>query len=96
MPSLKNTDTKAPKKADRSDLEDRIGKLYIKLRKLQGLDAAGKDSTIRSVFTGVNPMGCFVKAWKVPTQEESSHDFLWRIHKHMPPSGMIHIFNCSH
>jgi len=112
MPSLKNTDTKAPKKADRPDLEDRTEKLYIKLRKLQyklyknnknsvlivlqGLDAAGKDSTIRSVFSGVNPMGCFVKAWKVPTEEEFSHDFLWRIHKHVPPSGMIHIFNRSH
>ena len=112
MPPLKNTDTKAPKKPDRSDLEDRTEKLYIKLRKLQhklyknnknsvlivlqGLDAAGKDSTIRSVFSGVNPMGCFVKAWKVPTEEEFSHDFLWRIHEHVPQSGMIHIFNRSH
>ena len=96
MPPLKNTDTKAPKKADRDELEFKTELLYKKLQGiqhglyknkkhsvliiLQGLDAAGKDSTIRSVFTGVNPMGCFVKAWKVPTPEEFSHDFLWRIH----------------
>jgi PPK2 family polyphosphate:nucleotide phosphotransferase len=112
MPPLKNTDTKAPKKADRSELEEQTRALYKKLQSiqhslyknkkksvlivLQGLDAAGKDSTIRSVFTGVNPMGCFVKPWKVPTAEEFSHDFLWRIHEHAPPTGMIHIFNRSH
>ena len=63
---------------------------------LQGVDTAGKDSTIKKVFTGINPMGCDVKSWKVPTAEERQYDFLWRIHRHVPPKGMIHIFNRSH
>ncbi len=63
---------------------------------LQGLDAAGKDGLIRKVFSEVNPMGCRVTAFKKPTEEESSHDFLWRIHRHTPSKGMIQIFNRSH
>jgi polyphosphate kinase 2 (PPK2 family) len=63
---------------------------------LQGLDASGKDGAIKKVFAGVNPMGCTVKPFKVPSAEEASHDFLWRIHQHTPAKGMIQIFNRSH
>jgi PPK2 family polyphosphate:nucleotide phosphotransferase len=69
---------------------------YSLLVILQGLDASGKDGAIKKVFTGVNPMGCTVKPFKVPTAEETSHDFLWRIHQHTPAKGMIQIFNRSH
>jgi PPK2 family polyphosphate:nucleotide phosphotransferase len=63
---------------------------------LQGRDASGKDGTIRSVFTGVNPQGVVVTTFKVPTEEEGRHDFLWRIHRRVPPRGMFGIFNRSH
>jgi PPK2 family polyphosphate:nucleotide phosphotransferase len=63
---------------------------------LQGLDAAGKDGTIRHVMSGVNPQGCRVTSFKKPTSEELAHDFLWRIHKAVPPTGDIGIFNRSH
>ena len=63
---------------------------------LQGMDASGKDGVIRDVFTNMNPQGVYVKSFKVPTEEELSHDFLWRVHHHAPPKRMIHIFNRSH
>ena len=63
---------------------------------LQGMDAAGKDGTIEHVFHGVNPQGCQVTGFKVPTPEELDHDFLWRVHKAVPRRGMIGIFNRSH
>jgi PPK2 family polyphosphate:nucleotide phosphotransferase len=63
---------------------------------LQGLDAAGKDGTIRHVMAGVNPQGCRVTSFKTPTSQELAHDFLWRIHKAVPPIGDIGIFNRSH
>ncbi|HVB85140.1 MAG TPA: polyphosphate kinase 2 family protein [Candidatus Dormibacteraeota bacterium] len=63
---------------------------------LQGRDAAGKDGTIRHVMSGVNPQGCRVTSFKQPTSEELAHDFLWRIHKAVPPIGDIGIFNRSH
>jgi PPK2 family polyphosphate:nucleotide phosphotransferase len=63
---------------------------------LQGLDASGKDGTIRHVFTGVNPQGCHVTSFKAPTPNELAHDFLWRVHAECPPRGMIGIFNRSH
>ena len=63
---------------------------------LQGLDASGKDGTIRHVFTGVNPQGCRVTSFKAPTPLELAHDFLWRIHAECPARGMIGIFNRSH
>lgn len=63
---------------------------------LQGLDASGKDGLIANVFSGLNPLGCSVFAYKAPTEDELAHDFLWRIHKNTPPRGMIHIFNRSH
>jgi PPK2 family polyphosphate:nucleotide phosphotransferase len=63
---------------------------------LQGMDTAGKDGTIRHIFSGVNPQGCDVTAFKVPTPLEARHDFLWRAHAAVPPRGMIGIFNRSH
>lgn len=63
---------------------------------LQAMDAAGKDSTIRRVFSGINPQGIRVTSFKAPSSEELAHDFLWRIHKETPRKGMIGIFNRSH
>ncbi len=63
---------------------------------LQGMDTAGKDGTIRGIFDGVNPQGCNVASFKVPTPLELKHDFLWRVHPFAPARGMIGIFNRSH
>jgi PPK2 family polyphosphate:nucleotide phosphotransferase len=63
---------------------------------LQGMDTAGKDGTIRHIFSGINPQGCQVASFKVPTPLEARHDFLWRCHQQIPPRGMIGIFNRSH
>jgi PPK2 family polyphosphate:nucleotide phosphotransferase len=63
---------------------------------LQGIDAAGKDSTVKHVFSGTNPQGVRVYTFKEPTPEEAAHDFLWRYHQDAPARGMIHIFNRSH
>lgn len=63
---------------------------------LQGLDASGKDGTIEHVMHGVNPQGCQVTSFKVPTEEELAHDYLWRVHKAVPRRGYIGLFNRSH
>src|SRR5919107_57859 len=63
---------------------------------LQGIDAGGKDGTIRHVLTGLNPQGVHVTSFKVPEGEERRHDYLWRIHKAVPEFGQIGIFNRSH
>jgi PPK2 family polyphosphate:nucleotide phosphotransferase len=63
---------------------------------LQGIDAAGKDSSVKHVFRGTNPQGVRVYTFKEPTSEEAAHDFLWRYHQDAPPQGMIHVFNRSH
>jgi PPK2 family polyphosphate:nucleotide phosphotransferase len=63
---------------------------------LQGMDTSGKDGVIRVVFEGVNPQGVRVAGFKVPTEEELDHDFLWRVHKQVPGRGEIVIFNRSH
>ncbi|MBU3656646.1 MAG: polyphosphate kinase 2 family protein [Rhodocyclaceae bacterium] len=63
---------------------------------LQGLDAAGKDGTIKHVLGMMNPQGCTVTGFKQPTPLELRHDFLWRIHPHVPGKGEIAIFNRSH
>lgn len=63
---------------------------------LQAIDAGGKDGTIRHVMRGINPQGCRVTSFKVPTPEERDHDFLWRVHRHVPAKGFIGIFNRSH
>ncbi|KAB2319552.1 polyphosphate kinase 2 family protein [Betaproteobacteria bacterium SCN1] len=63
---------------------------------LQAMDTAGKDSTIRHVFQGVDPLGVNVSGFKAPTPEEAAHDFLWRVHRRVPGAGEIAIFNRSH
>lgn len=63
---------------------------------LQAMDTAGKDSTIRSVTSGINPQGCRVYSFKVPSANELAHDFLWRVHAQVPRKGHIGIFNRSH
>lgn len=63
---------------------------------LQGTDTSGKDGVIRKVLSGVDPVNCRVTAFKQPSVEELSHDFLWRIHRAVPPRGDVGIFNRSH
>lgn len=63
---------------------------------LQGRDAAGKDGTINHVLSSMNPQGCTVTGFKVPSKEEAAHDFLWRYHQHAPAKGQVAIFNRSH
>jgi PPK2 family polyphosphate:nucleotide phosphotransferase len=72
--------------------DDRFAVLFV----FQAMDAGGKDSTIRSVFTGVNPAGFQVSSFKAPSHEERDHDFLWRIAKRLPERGRIGVFNRSH
>ncbi|UCF15867.1 MAG: polyphosphate kinase 2 family protein [Phycisphaerales bacterium] len=63
---------------------------------LQAMDAGGKDGTIRHVMGPLNPQGVKVVSFKAPTEEELSHDFLWRVHPHAPRTGEIRVFNRSH
>jgi PPK2 family polyphosphate:nucleotide phosphotransferase len=63
---------------------------------LQAMDAGGKDGTIHHVMSAMNPQGCSVVGFKVPTAEELAHDYLWRIHKQTPRKGQITVFNRSH
>jgi PPK2 family polyphosphate:nucleotide phosphotransferase len=63
---------------------------------LQGIDAAGKDGTVKHVMSGFNPAGVFVASFKVPNATEAAHDYLWRIHQQAPPKGGVAIFNRSH
>jgi len=63
---------------------------------LQGRDAAGKDGTINHVLGAMNPQGCTVTGFKVPSKEEAAHDFLWRYHRATPGTGQVGIFNRSH
>ena len=63
---------------------------------LQGMDASGKDGTVNHVFTALSPQGATVTGFKQPTPAERAHDFLWRIHPHVPALGEIAIFNRSH
>jgi PPK2 family polyphosphate:nucleotide phosphotransferase len=69
---------------------------YALLLIFQAVDAAGKDSTIRAVMSGVNPAGCQVYSFKQPTSEELDHDFLWRTSRCLPERGRIGIFNRSY
>src|SRR5262245_24744473 len=62
----------------------------------QAMDAAGKDSVIKHVMSGINPQGCQVTSFKQPSSEEMDHDFLWRCQKALPERGRIGIFNRSH
>jgi PPK2 family polyphosphate:nucleotide phosphotransferase len=96
---------KAEGKARLDELRERLAelqnRLYAEARRsvvlvLQGLDASGKDGVIRSVFRGMNPQGCRVVSFRVPTVTELAHDYLWRVHAALPARGEIGIFNRSH
>jgi PPK2 family polyphosphate:nucleotide phosphotransferase len=80
------------------DLQDRLWAEATRavLVVLQGIDAAGKDGTIHKVMEAFNPQGCPVTAFKVPSTDELAHDYLWRVHQHVPRKGEIGIFNRSH
>ena len=77
---------------DRLYAQDRWGVLLI----FQAMDAAGKDSAIKHVMSGINPQGCQVYSFKGPSAEELDHDFLWRTNKALPERGRIGIFNRSY
>ncbi len=82
-------------------LEELQGKLYAEAKEglliiLQAIDAAGKDSTIKHVMSGINPQGVIVTSFKQPTSAELAHGFLWRIEKSIPERGYIGIMNRSH
>jgi len=112
MNTLSEVSTKAPKEFDKKETKELTAKLLIELDELQnllyaenkhsilivlqGLDASGKDGAIRKVFGQMNPQGVRVQSFKAPTEEELSHDFLWRIHRYAPEKRMIQIFNRSH
>src|SRR5512140_538823 len=87
--------------ANRTRLNDFQERLYAQDRWsllviLQGMDAAGKDSAIKSIFEGVNPQGCEVYSFKQPTSHELDHDFMWRSMIALPERGRIGIFNRSY
>lgn len=110
--NLHKLSTRAPKGFDKEQTKEETEKIVEELNELQnllyaegkhavlvvlqGLDASGKDGVIRKVFGRMNPQGVDVVSYKVPTEEEASHDFLWRIHKNAPAKGRIQIFNRSH
>ena len=83
---------------DIDDLQRRLyaADQYSVLLVFQAMDAAGKDSTIRAVMSGVNPAGCQVFSFKQPSAEELDHDFLWRTAKSLPQRGRIGVFNRSY
>ena len=81
-----------------SDLQELLyaGHKHKVLAVFQGMDTSGKDGTIKSVFREVSPQGVDIADFKIPTQEELDHDYLWRIHKNVPGKGGIVLFNRSH
>lgn len=85
----------------REELIDLQVRLYAESKRklliiFQAIDAGGKDGAIRHVFKGVNPQGVYVYSFKVPSKLELAHDYLWRVHKVVPQTGMIGVFNRSH
>jgi PPK2 family polyphosphate:nucleotide phosphotransferase len=109
---LKDISTRAPKELNKEETKVKTQKIREELNELQnllyaesknsvlviiqGMDASGKDGVIRNVFGSMNPQGLAVKSFKVPTAEELSHDFLWRVHINVPARGMVQLFNRSH
>jgi PPK2 family polyphosphate:nucleotide phosphotransferase len=108
---LQKISTRAPKGVDKEKTKEKTAKLLEELDELQnllyaeskhsvliiiqGMDASGKDGLTRDVLGKLNPQGVTVTSFKAPTAEELSHDFLWRIHRHCPPKGMMQLFNRS-
>lgn len=111
-PRLSDIDPDAPKGETREEAEEETKRNLKRLSKaqyllyadatrsllvlLQGMDAAGKDGAIRSIFSGVDPQGTSVTSFKQPSRTELAHDFLWRVHHAAPEKGEIAIFNRSH
>src|SRR5262249_48920576 len=109
--SLKDFDPADTNGYKQAEAEKEMEKLLPELRKLQnllyaenrravlvilqGMDTSGKDGTIRSVMSGLTPLGVMVKAFKAPHEEELAHDYLWRVHQAVPRKGYIGIFNRS-
>lgn len=109
---LKEIDTRAPEGWDKKETKEKLEAVLQELDELQnllyaesvhsllvviqGMDASGKDGTVRNVFGKLNPQGVLVKSFKEPTAEELAHDFLWRVHAHAPAKGVIQLFNRSH
>src|ERR1022692_2896426 len=109
---LADIDAGATHGVDKADAEGQLEKnrqrlsvlqymLYAEAKRsvlvvLQGIDAGGKDGTIKHVMSGLNPQGVTVTSFKVPEGEEKRHDYLWRIHQAVPEWGKIGIFNRSH
>ncbi len=112
MSKFLSISTKAPKSLNKEKIKAKTAKIVEELDELQnllfaenkhsvlvviqGMDASGKDGAIKNIFGNLNPQGVTVKSFKAPTEEELSHDFLWRIHKNTPAKGMIQVFNRSH
>src|ERR1700712_2884208 len=109
---LKDISTRAPEGCDKKETKEKLEGVLLELDELQnllyaesknsllvvlqGMDASGKDGVVRNVFGKLNPQGVLVKSFKAPTTEELSHDFLWRIHAHVPAKGVLQLFNRSH
>jgi PPK2 family polyphosphate:nucleotide phosphotransferase len=109
---LSELSTRAPKDMNKEETKAKTRKILEEMDELQnllfaehkhsvliviqGMDGSGKDGVIRNIFGELNPQGVTVKSYKAPTEEELSHDFLWRIHSAAPGKGMIQIFNRSH
>lgn len=112
MIQLDKISTEAPKelskkkiKAETEAMAEQIAELQITLLAeqkhsllvvLQGMDASGKNSSAKAAFAQCSPEGVDSYSFKAPTKEELQHDFLWRIHKHVPQKGYIQLFNRSH
>ena len=112
MHRLSQISTKAPKELDKKLTKEETAGLLKRLDELQtllyaesrhavlvvlqGMDASGKDGAIKKVFGQLNPQGVKVQSFKVPTEQELKHDFLWRIHQHTPEKGILQVFNRSH
>ncbi|NND94223.1 MAG: polyphosphate kinase 2 family protein [Flavobacteriales bacterium] len=98
---LSKSESKKILKENIEVLDELQQKLYGEAKKsllvvFQAMDAAGKDSTIRAVFSGMNPQGFLVSSFKVPGRLALAHDYLWRVNKRLPMRGKIGVFNRSH
>lgn len=98
---LKKEDGVDALRFDNASLQEAQNKLFAANQRsllviLQGMDAAGKDGTVRHVMNGVNPQGCRIYSFRAPNAEELQHHFLWRPNRFLPAKGMISIFNRSY
>ncbi len=98
MPDKTIAEAASAKEAERmEELQERLYAEHLRslLVVLQGMDASGKDGTIKHVMRGLNPLACAVVSFKIPAGEELDHDFLWRIERALPRKGYIGVFNRS-